>query len=319
VPGIERQAMARWTATGLVAVTYGLLVFGSTVRIHDAGLACPDWPMCYGQVVPAAMDFEIFLEWGHRALAGLVSLAFVGLGGLILTARDLRRRLGALWGVAAVVLAVQIVLGGLTVLELLAEWTVTSHLLAGNTFCLLLLVLSLSLWEMAHPVRRPATGWASRIGVGLLAVSVLAQLGIGGLVAASHAGLACGPEWPNCIGPSWFPTFRGITGLQVIHRIGAYTVLGLAVGMVGLTRLRGRPGKAALVLLGLVLAQATLGVLNVWLLMPALVTALHSAGAALTVLTTTWLVHEVWRAPVARRSVASRPDVPTDVPTAEVA
>jgi cytochrome c oxidase assembly protein subunit 15 len=292
-----RHDLARWTATGLVVVTYVLLVFGSTVRIHDAGLACPDWPMCFGQVVPV-IDFEVGLEFGHRVLAGVVSLLFVGLGALVWTDATLRRRLAALWTIAAVVLATQIVLGGLTVLELLAEWTVTSHLLAGNTFCLLLLVHALSLWELRRPVQRSAVGWVERIAALVMVVVVFVQLGIGGFVASSHAGLACGTAWPNCGGAAWFPTLFGSVGLQVIHRLGAYVVLAVALVLVGLTRGRGRHGRASLAVLALLVVQATIGIANVWLAMPAEITALHSAGAAASVLAATWLVVETWRAPL---------------------
>lgn len=301
-----RHDIARWTATGLVVVTYGLLVFGSTVRIHDAGLACPDWPMCFGEVVPA-VDFEVGLEFGHRVLAGIVSVLFVGLGALVWTDRTLRKRLAGWWTVAAVVLATQIVLGGLTVLELLAEWTVTSHLLAGNTFCLLLLVHALSLWELRKPKTRTPMGWGVRIGVLVLGAAVLVQLGLGGFVASSHAGLACGPAWPNCAGDAWFPTLVGPVGLQVIHRIGAYTVLAVALGVVGLLRARGRAGAASVVVLALLLVQATIGILNVWFGMPAEVTALHSAGAAASVLACTWLVVEAWRAPLRVTRAEPRP------------
>ena len=286
-------------------VTYGLLVFGSTVRINDAGLACPDWPMCFGEVVPV-IDFKVGLEFGHRVLAGIVSLAFVFLGVLVWTDRTLRRRLGAWWVIAGVVLAVQIVLGGLTVLELLAEWTVTSHLLAGNTFCLLVLVHALSLWELKRPKARAAVGWGARVGAVALGATVLVQLGLGGFVASSHAGLACGTAWPNCAGEAWFPTLVGPVGLQVIHRIGAYTVLAVALGLVAITRGQGRPGKAALVVLGLLLVQATIGIFNVWFAMPAEVTALHSAGAAASVLACTWLIAESWRAPLRATSRHAR-------------
>lgn len=308
-----RHNAARLLATALVAVTYMLLVFGSTVRINEAGLACPDWPMCFGQVVPSAMNLDIFLEWGHRALAGGVSLGFVGLGVLVFSDRSLRRSHGLWWIVAAVVLAVQIVLGGLTVLELLAEWTVTSHLLAGNTFCLLLFVAAITLWRGSWRSDGPATGLIERGVVGLLAAGVLVQLALGGLVASSHAGLACGPSWPACGGSAWFPTLEGIVGLQVIHRIGAYTVLALALGAVGVTRLRGRAGLAAAVVLTTVLLQATLGIVNVWLSMPGIVTAAHSAGAALCVLTTTWLVVEVQGAPL-RAPLPAHDVLPAEAP-----
>ncbi len=297
------QRIATPLAIGLVIVTYGLLVFGSTVRINEAGLACPDWPMCFGQVVPSSMDLGIFLEWGHRALAGAVSLGFVALGGLIFADAKMRRSHGWWWGFAGVILATQVVLGGLTVLELLAEWTVTSHLLGGNSFCLMLLIGATTLRRggWSHD-RAPASGLMRGVGL-LLGVGVMTQLAMGGLVASSYAGLACGPTWPECGGSSWFPTFAGTVGLQVIHRLGAYTVLALAVGMVAVSWSSTRHRWMAMAVLGLVLGQATLGVFNVWLAMPGIVSAAHSAGAAACVLATGWLVLDVWTAPLASQGM----------------
>ena len=56
-------------AAFLVAATAFLIVFGASVRVHGAGLACPDWPLCFGEVVPA-IDFQVGLEFGHRVIAG---------------------------------------------------------------------------------------------------------------------------------------------------------------------------------------------------------------------------------------------------------
>jgi heme a synthase len=292
-----RHRAARALAPALVVTTYALLVFGSTVRIHDAGLACPDWPMCFGEVVPI-VDFAVGLEFGHRVLAGIVSLGFLALSAIVLSLSDLRARLWPWLLVAAVVLATQIVLGGLTVLELLAEWTVTSHLVAGNTFCALLLAVALIVRE-----RRPAAGPGvtplERALPFVLLATVAVQLALGGFVASSHAGLACGPAWPNCGGGAWFPTFSGLVGLQVIHRIGAYAVLAVAAVAAGVLVRRGPVGRSAVVALLTVVGQAALGVVNVWTAMPAEITALHSAGAALTVLVTTWACYEAARAPAA--------------------
>ena len=119
---------ARRLALGFLALagaTYLLIVFGALVRANGAGLACPDWPLCFGEVIPE-FDIKIAFEWGHRALAGSVGIVFVVLAGLVLRNPRLRAKLGLGLLVTALLLAVQIVLGGLTVLESLAVWTVTS-------------------------------------------------------------------------------------------------------------------------------------------------------------------------------------------------
>jgi len=284
-------------AAALVAVTFALLIVGASVRVNNAGLACPDWPLCFGEVIPT-IDFHVAFEFGHRVLAGLVSLGFVGLVLWMWRRRaDVPRLAFQLSGVAAVVLAVQIFLGGLTVWELLAEWTVTSHLLAGNTFCLMLFLIALTLRESANPVSRDAVTWAQRGVAALLAVVVPIQLGLGGLVSSSHAGLACG-TWPGCNGAVWFPTFSGLIGLQVTHRIVAYSLFAVALGALAVTRGKGRMGRATLLVAGLVLLQGTLGVLNVLWTLKAEITLAHTAGAAAIVLATTWLNWEAWRAPV---------------------
>ncbi len=287
-------------AWGLTLTTIGLVVFGASVRVHDAGLACPDWPLCFGQVVPV-LDFQVGLEWGHRVLAGGISLGFVVLGALVFRARDqLPRFVPVLWGIAAGVLAIQVVLGGLTVLELLAEWTVTSHLLAGNTFCVLLFLLAIAIGDTRTPAAsRSGVGFATRATALILAVMVPVQIALGGLVSSSYAGMAC-PGFPACYGDVWFPTLSGGMGLQVAHRIGAWTLLAISVVQVAVAF--GGPSvvrRRSLLLLGLVLAQGTLGALNVWWLVPAEVTLLHSLGANLTALATAALHYEIWRSPVA--------------------
>lgn len=296
----------RWAA-GLVIATWGLLVFGASVRVHGAGLACPDWPLCFGEVVPT-IDFGVGLEFGHRVLAGSISLVFLVLGAALFARRaEWGTRALRVWVAAAVALAVQIVLGGLTVLELLAEWTVTSHLVTGNTFCLLLLVLALVLRDQrgGAPVRSPV-GAAQRGAVFAFAALVPVQLALGGLLASSYAGLACG-TWPTCDGVSWFPTFVGPVGWQVIHRLIAYTLLAGALLGAAASGGRGPVGRAWIAVLVAVLAQATIGVANVLLRLPVEVTLLHSFGAAGVVLSTTWLAYETARAPQAAGAVAPSP------------
>ena len=281
----------------LTAVTYALLVLGSTVRVHGAGLACPDWPLCFGQIIPP-INFQIGLEFGHRVLAGLVSLGFVGLSILVMKDASLRPRFSKALGFGLLLLATQVVLGGLTVLKLLAEWTVASHLIAGNTFCLTLLLLGLALAEAHERPSRERLAKSVRACAPGFLVLVFAQLVLGGFVSSSGASLAC-ETWPACNGGVWFPAFSGLIGLQVFHRLMAYLLVAAVLGLVWLCRGYVRLRKKALVVMGLVLLQVALGVANVFLAVPVEVTLLHSATAAAIVLTTGWLNFEVWRAPAA--------------------
>src|SRR5205814_9863137 len=102
-----------WVAA---AATYFLVVLGGIVRVNDAGLSCPDWPLCYGKVY-SPNDAHTFLEQFHRYVAGsVVSISIIALTVLILLWARHEKRLLIPAILAPIFLAVQIVLGGLTVL-----------------------------------------------------------------------------------------------------------------------------------------------------------------------------------------------------------
>ncbi len=274
---------------GLTAITYVLVVFGALVRAKGAGLSCPDWPLCFGQLLPT-LDLGVILEWGHRTLAGGISLLLVGALVVAWRTPTAWKALGRMPWIVLLVLGIQVILGGLTVLQLLASWTVTLHLLFGNLFCLALLVMALRLRDASHPPAAPAPlprGWLPLLSAGALLLVI--QMVLGGLVSSNHAGFAC-LQWPTCQGDVWFPAFTGLIGLQVFHRLVAYALAGtlLALAVVG----RGHPqlARPAQATLALVVVQVVLGVLNVLWLLPVEVTAGHSAGAAGLVLLFTVLV-----------------------------
>jgi len=321
---------------GLAAVAYVLIVLGALVRAHDAGLSCPDWPLCHGQVVPRfdephslrgnlesagilapgqvpryAIPLQVALEWGHRALVGVMSLGVAAASLAVFLDREARRRAGALAATVLVVLAVQIVLGGLTVLELLARWTVTSHLLTGNLFAVTLVLTSLSLGrapegERVSPSVPASVSARLRLATVVTSVLLVVQLALGGLVASSYAGLAC-TEWPACNQGVWFPTFEGNVGLQVLHRLGAYALAAAAVLMFLAARPVPSARRLATAALGLVLLQVCVGVANVLLYLPVPVTALHSAVAAALVGVTAVLATRVFPA---RGGTARSPALP---------
>lgn len=279
---------------GLAGVTYILIVLGALVRAHGAGLACPDWPLCFGAVIPQ-FNFEIAFEWSHRVLAGGVGLVFLALAILTLRLPGLGRRMRSGLLVAGLLLAAQVVLGGLTVLELLAAWTVTSHLVTGNAFALSLVFLARRLARLSTGDSSPPVADSSQRAVVSLAGALLAtQIVLGGLVSSNYAGLAC-PDWPTCMNGAFVPTWTGIQGLHVLHRFVGYGVV-LAIAAAA-WRARSHPGSRRWLEVATVfaLAQVGVGIANVLLRLPVEITALHSALAAGLVCSIGVSVREVWR------------------------
>ena len=168
--------------------------------------------------------------------------------------------------------------------QLLAAWTVTSHLVIGNAFDACLLWIGLRLRRAAATAPAPAAPAAARAWLAATIACLALQLVLGGLVSSRYAGLAC-PEWPTCNGGVWFPSFGGAVGLHLLHRSNGYLLALLLVASAwvarGRRRARPRPrprGRRS------ALAQVVVGILNVRLGLPVEVTGLHSALAAALVL-----------------------------------
>ncbi len=164
-----------------------LMAVGSATRVMNAGLACPDWPLCYGQLVPTEqMNLQVFLEWFHRLDAGLI-----GLSTLLLVAWTWysRKQLPS-WLLGAVIFAlglilVQGALGAFTVTELLRFDIVTAHLGTALLFFASLLTIGSCLLP-APSSNYPISGslyWLAPIAT----VCVYAQSILGGLVGSRWA------------------------------------------------------------------------------------------------------------------------------------
>jgi cytochrome c oxidase assembly protein subunit 15 len=282
----------------LVAATYFLIVLGALVRANDAGLACPDWPLCFGDVIPR-MNVEVAFEWGHRTVAGAVALVFATLAVGVLLRPPVAPGVRRLLAVAASLLLVQIVLGALTVWLKLASWTVTAHLITGNSFAATALLIARALRDSAkgRPARPEATS-AMRAAVLAGASLLFVQMVLGGLVASNYAGLAC-PEWPTCNGGEWFPSWGGSVGLHVIHRLNGYALF-VALGAAAAICHRDRElGRITAVAVTFALCEILVGIANVVSGIPAEITGLHSAFAAALVLTLTLGVRDLFtRGPV---------------------
>jgi len=296
-----------------------IVVFvGAWVRLTDAGLGCPDWPGCYGQLILpesaveqaelAAIYPERPLDVGkawremfHRYLASTLGLVCVALASLAWLNRRDPRQPRRLPFVLLGVVIFQGLLGMWTVTLLLTPAIVMAHLLGGLTT--LGLLSWLSRWRL-----RPAGAVAVSGALALAgAVVLVLQISLGGWTSSNYAALAC-PDFPTCQTRWWPPVmdyregfvmWRGLgidyeggvldnparVAIHFTHRLGAI-VAALVIGLLGF-RLSRQPetrydGIAILVVLA---AQLLLGVSVVIFGVPLAVAVGHNAVAALLLLT----------------------------------
>ncbi|MEW6498013.1 MAG: heme A synthase [Cyanobacteriota bacterium] len=169
----------------IAIATLLLMAVGSATRVMNAGLACPDWPLCYGQLVPSQqMNFQVFLEWFHRLDAALIGISTIALAGLSWWyRRSLPNWLPWAATFALGLIVFQGVLGGLTVTQLLRFDIVTAHLGTALLFFSTLLVMGTALLPYK------GTGVVGKLPwVGLTAaILVYLQSLLGGLVASRWA------------------------------------------------------------------------------------------------------------------------------------
>jgi cytochrome c oxidase assembly protein subunit 15 len=317
------------------ALAFLVIVAGAYVRLEDAGLGCPDWPGCYGQLlgVPdeaheVARAERVFpgktvdasrawKELFHRYLAATLGLLILALAVMAW------RRSGATgrrpWLASALVLLVafQATLGMWTVTMLLKPAIVTLHLLGGMAILALLVWLALREMDLPAPpasISRRLRPWAAA-GLAILAC----QIALGGWVSSNYAALAC-PDFPTCQG-AWlpqmdfrhaFPAMRelgmtaagaplpneALVAIHWAHRLGAAATALLLGGVaIVLARTAGYTAHGVLLLV-LLACQVALGIANVTARLPLALAVAHNAGAALLLVALVVLNFTVFRRPV---------------------
>lgn len=152
----------------------------------NAGLSCPDWPLCYGKFIPASqMNLQVFLEWFHRLVASSMGLLTFGLAGVVWWyRRSLPSWLGWFSFLCLALVLTQGALGAFTVTELLRFDIVTAHLGTGLLFFATLTTGAIALGNGAS-----GTQLSSKLPwMGLATVIVVyCQSILGGLVASQWA------------------------------------------------------------------------------------------------------------------------------------
>jgi cytochrome c oxidase assembly protein subunit 15 len=280
-----------------LAATLGLLIlvlslvaarrraFGVAAIVVAATLVATSIPLYIGQHYVAAAAL---------ALAGELIL-------LIEAIRSSNADASRLTTVTLMMVIVQALLGMWTVTWLLKPIVVTAHLLGGLTTLSLLTWLAWSTTPDTALVQAVAPKLRRLLWIGL--VLLVVQIALGGWTSSNYAALACGADFPKCLGQWWpahdfheaFVLWRGVgadyeggvldgparVAIQLAHRTMALLVFGHLL-MVSIRMLR-TPGLTFWgSLLGLLLlGQVALGISNVMYSLPLWVATAHNAGAAL--------------------------------------
>ncbi|HSG08176.1 MAG TPA: COX15/CtaA family protein [Longimicrobiales bacterium] len=204
--------------TVAVVWTLGLLFLGSIVHATESSLACPDWPTCYGTMVPV-MTGGVFWEHLHRLVAGGLLLMW-SLATWIAHREfpDRRWVVKTCWAGLGLLL-VQSVFGGMTVLFKLPDLVSTSHLGLALLFLGLATVLaSATAWSAGVDAMSRSQAAGVRLWGLFAALLVFAQSVLGGLVRHTDAGMAC-PDAPLCLGQVVPPLGSGLVALHFFHRV----------------------------------------------------------------------------------------------------
>ena len=281
------RTLARLSLAAVI-VAYGEVMLGSWTRINGAGMTCPDYPLCRGELVPSMGGGTIW-EWTHRLLAALLSVLVLTLLGAAWRARSQAAFVAPAGWVIAGLFGFQVFLGAATVHLANSPISVVWHWGTAMAFVASLAAMCVFSFVAAsqggfgprQPPRRPAI----LLGVlaGCTAVAFVTMC-VGAYVSSSGAGLAC-VEVPQCAGH--VVVYTAGQYVQMLHRFVAAACLLTAVLAFALVWAMGAAGSvraAATAGLALLFVQILLGLLNVALRLPLDLREAHAANAALVFL-----------------------------------
>jgi cytochrome c oxidase assembly protein subunit 15 len=273
-------AVAVLTTQALIAMT------GAVVRVTGSGLGCPTWPECVpGSMFPVSHPeysaLNQWIEYGNRLFTGVVGLIAITCFVLAYLNRPRTdRRYLRLALAMPVGVAIQAVIGGITVRLDLVWWSVSIHLLASTVMVWLatLLVHSVPRDDTpGEPVPPPSTltNWLY-VQTALLA----------GLLVTGTMVTGAGPH----AGDSHTPRLGiPVETMAHVHAAFLYTFLGSLVLLGFWLRSQQElppPWRRYRVLVAVVVAQGTVGLVQFWLGVPELLVCLHVLGAMTVIIAT---------------------------------
>lgn len=285
-------ALRRWAVASLVA-NIAIVVTGALVRLTGSGLGCPTWPRCSesSYVTHPALGLHGAIEFGNRLLTFVLVIIALASWISALLHRDPprtgetvgRKRRDHRWLAGGLLLGIpaQAVIGGITVLTGLNPFFVGVHLMVS------MVLIALSVWLVRRTrsiYARPAHPTAVLLVRATLVLMFIA-VGIGTIVTGSgpHSG-------DENVGRT------GFDGAFVTHLHGAAVYVTIAGTLACLLLLRSR---AVVLLLGVEILQAAIGITQYHLGLPVGLVLLHLLGASLAVAAATNLALSARRAPAA--------------------
>ena len=214
----------KWLCFAAALLTWPLIPFGAFVRLKNAGLSCPDWPLCYGQFVPPA-GYEIALETGHRFVAAILGLLIIAIAIVSFRQRS-NFHIRGLALFSLLLVCIQGLIGALTVTMTLWPPIVTLHLIGGNLLFGVLVYLARITFsldglensvvaESVIKVFQAKPGM--RLRVGLMIALLFLIIASGGYNSSTYSGLYC-EAFPGCHEGSYFSF--GMSGTDISKLTG---------------------------------------------------------------------------------------------------
>ena len=295
-----------------------VIVLGAYVRLSDAGLGCPDWPGCYGQILAPTAEHEIhqanqayparpveshkaWKEMAHRYLASALGLIILIMAFLAIKNRHNPKQIVMLPIALVFVVCFQGALGMWTVTLLLKPAIVTLHLLGGMLTLAMLSWLTFS--QKLPKEKRIKTGSFTKSWAILALIILSFQISLGGWTSTNYVALHC-YDLPTCQG-EWLPptdfkegftiwrelgvdyeggllSVEAGTAVHLTHRVGAIITLLVSALLIWLLlKIKQQLStRLAITLAAILTAQITLGILNIVLVLPLVIAVAHNAGAA---------------------------------------
>lgn len=282
-PPVSHPRLVRF-AWSVLGVNLLVIVWGALVRATGSGAGCGShWPLCNGEVVPMAPAAQTLIEYTHRLTSGLALVLVVAL--LVAVRRTLPKghpaRPAAAWSLVLIVIEA-LIGAGLVIFGLVEDNATMSRaaymaLHLTNTFLLLGALTLTARWCAVPPL--PKGRRNLRQGLFWVCVGAILVTGISGAIAALGDTLFPATSLQQALAQDLSETAHLLLRLRALHPLIA---VASALAMLVLARrqlespltAQGTQHDARVLML-LVLAQVTVGVLNIALLAPAWMQLVH--------------------------------------------